>query len=41
MAARTELVNELQDNQLDMLYTQICDSHEDYIWEVRGSAMPK
>jgi hypothetical protein len=41
MAARTELVDELQDNDLDMLYTEICDSHEDYIWEVRGSAMPK
>lgn len=40
MAARTELVEELQDNQLDMLYTQICDSHEDYIWEDKASSNP-
>jgi hypothetical protein len=41
MAARGEVIEMLEDNPLDMLFTEICDSHEDYIWEVNASAMPR
>lgn len=41
MAARGEMVEMLTDNPLGDLFTEICDSHEDYIWEVKASATPK
>jgi hypothetical protein len=41
MAARGEMVQMLTDNPLGDLFTEICDSHEDYIWEVKASAAPK
>lgn len=37
MAARGELVAALDDNALADQFTEICDSHADYIWEVRSS----
>ena len=37
MAARGELIASLEDNDLGDLFSDICDSHADYIWEVRYS----
>jgi len=37
MAARAEVVQALEDNPLGDTFTEICDSHADYMWEVRNS----
>jgi hypothetical protein len=37
MAARGELVEAVEDSPLGDQFTEICDSHTDYIWEVKAS----
>ncbi|MGB5131205.1 MAG: hypothetical protein WBO00_01215, partial [Steroidobacteraceae bacterium] len=37
MAARAEIVQALTDNPLGDTFTDICDSHTDYMWEVKAS----
>ncbi|MGQ0428560.1 MAG: hypothetical protein ACT4UQ_01310 [Gammaproteobacteria bacterium] len=37
MAARAAVVQALEDNPLGDTFTEICDSHADYMWEVRYS----
>jgi hypothetical protein len=37
MAARSKLNTALTDNPLGDTFTDICDAHEDYMWEVKGS----
>jgi len=37
MAARAEVNQALMDNPLGDTFTDICDSHADYIWEVKAS----
>jgi hypothetical protein len=37
MAARAAVVQALEDNPLGDTFTAICDSHADYMWEVRHS----
>ena len=37
MEARAEINDALTDNPLGDLFTEICDSHADYIWEVKAS----
>lgn len=41
MVARGELNDALQDNPLSDLFTEICDSHDDYIWDVKASGTPE
>jgi DNA-binding ferritin-like protein (Dps family) len=37
MAARAELIQAYADNPLGDTFTEICDSHDDYMWEVTAS----
>jgi hypothetical protein len=37
MAARSKLNTAFSDNPLGETFTNICDAHEDYMWEVVGS----
>ncbi len=39
MAARAQLNEALTDNPLGDTFTEICDAHEDYMWEVKANAM--
>jgi hypothetical protein len=39
MAARTRLNETLTDNPLTDTFTEICDAHNDYMWEVKASSM--
>ena len=39
MAARSQLNEALTDNPLGDTFTQICDAHDDYMWEVKASDM--
>lgn len=39
MAARAEINQALQDNPLGDTFTEICDSHDDYMWEVVASGI--
>lgn len=38
MAARAELIDAFGDNPLGDTFSEICDSHDDYIWEVKESS---
>lgn len=38
LAARAELNEMLSDNPLGDTFTEICDSHDDYMWDVTASA---
>jgi hypothetical protein len=40
LAARAEINQVLTDNPLGDTFTSICDSHDDYIWEVKASGNP-
>jgi len=37
MAARSKLNEALTDNPLGETFTQICDAHEDYMWNVKAN----
>jgi hypothetical protein len=37
LAARSEINQALTDNALGDTFTEICDSHDDYMWEVKAS----
>ena len=37
MAARSKLTAALMDNPLGETFTEICDAHDDYMWEVKAS----
>ena len=37
MAARAEINKALTDNPLGDTFTEICDSHADYMWETKAS----
>ena len=37
LAARADLNEALTDNPLGDTFTEICDSHDDYMWEVTAS----
>lgn len=37
MAARADIFEALTDNALADTFTEICDSHDDYMWEVKAS----
>jgi hypothetical protein len=37
MAARAKLTAALMDNPLGETFTNICDAHEDYMWNVLAS----
>jgi hypothetical protein len=39
LAARVQLVDALTDNPLTDTFTQMCDAHNDYMWEVKASSM--
>lgn len=39
MAARSQLNETLTDNPLTDTFTQMCDAHNDYMWEVKASSM--
>jgi hypothetical protein len=39
MAARTQLISIMMDNPLTDTFTEICDAHDDYMWEVKASGM--
>jgi hypothetical protein len=39
MAARARLVEALTDNPLTDTFTQMCDAHDDYMWEVKASSL--
>ena len=36
MAARSDLNEALMDNDLSATFTEICDSHDDYMWEIKA-----
>lgn len=38
MAARAEVIEALIDNPLGDTFTEICESHDDYMWEVKANA---
>jgi hypothetical protein len=38
MAARAEITEALMANPLDDMFTEICDSHDDYMWDVKANA---
>ncbi len=38
MAAREEINETLTDNPLGDAFTEICDSHDDYMWDVKANA---
>jgi hypothetical protein len=40
VAARTALTETVMDNPLSDTFTDICDSHDDYMWEVTASGGP-
>ena len=39
MAARAMVIEAMVDNPLGETFTQICDAHDDYMWEVKASSM--
>ena len=39
MAARAQVIEAFTDNPLGDAFTQICNAHEDYMWEVKASSM--
>jgi len=38
LAARAEINQALTDNPLGDTFTEICDAHEDYMWEIKANA---